>query len=613
MVRWIGAAILLLVLLAGGAWIAAGRFDFAGLAAARLGAALERPVSVGSLRLTPGRWISVSLKDVRVDNLPALAGQPMVQLARLDAELDVFSLIRGPVVIRRATVEGAKIFLARTPEGRGNWQFGSAPPANAQAGDARASFPGLYDLRFAGSELVYRTTSGTNLHIRLEEALLRTEGDDQPLVLTATGAYNNVPIRLQADLAPLAALREAGKPYEARIAVASGETQLTFQGVLTDPLNVDGAKGNLDLNAPTSAALLAIAGVSSNLDITLQLKGPFERSGDLWRMTDASGRLDDAAFTAPLLQLREGARGQPDAVKAEVAFGRLDLNALLGEGRRGSRSNADLSLAVDRAPDTLVEAKLTAERLFYAGVEADNVTLEASLDSGLIAVKAFSLTYTGSRIDADGQIAAIGEGNRGRITAKVLVSGMEAQSLRRLLGIGNLPLQGRLNAQFAVIAEGATLNAASREARASAVVDMRGGSISRRLIEIASTDVRGLFRSADGMTGISCLVAVLDVRAGAGTISPLRIRTQSGTIAGSGSFNVFRRQVDLTVSSEASTTSSFALDVPVRLSGSMNSPTIRPARWSAAGRAELAANDNVNRLLPELRPFARRNPCLSSR
>ena len=611
MVRWIGAAILLLVLLAGGAWIAAGRFDFAGFAAARASAALGRPVSVGSLRLSPGRWLSVSLKDVRVENLPAFPGQPMVHVAALDAEIDVFSLIRGPMVIRRTMVEGAKVFLARTPEGRGNWQFGSA--GSADAADARANFPSLFDLRFAGSELVYRTTSGTDLHIRLEAALLRTGADDQPVVLTATGAYNDVPIQLQADLASLTALRVSGKPYEARIAVASGETHLTFQGVLADPLNVDGAKGILELNAPTPAALLAIAGVSSTLDISLQLKGPFEHSGDLWRLTDAHGRLDDATFTASMLQLREGARGQPDAVKAEVAFDRLDLNALLGEGQRGSRSNADLSLAVDRAPDTLVEARLTASRLFYAGVEADNVTLEASLDSGLIAVKAFSLTYTGSRIDADGQIAAIGEGNRGRITAKVLVSGMEAQSLRRLLGIGNLPLQGRLNAQFAVIAEGATLNAASREARASAVVDMRGGSISRRLIEIASTDVRSLFRSADGMTGIACLVAVLDVRAGAGTISPLRIRTQSGTIAGSGSFNVFRRQVDLTVSSEASTTSSFALDVPVRLSGSMANPTIRPARWSAAGRAELAANDNVNRLLPELRPFARRNPCLSSR
>lgn len=537
----------------------------------------------------------------------------MVQVASLDVEVDAFSLIRGPMVIRHATVQGARIFLGRTPEGRGNWQFGPTASGETPAEDARANFPSLFDLRFAGSELVYRTTSGTNLHIRLEEALLRTGADDQPVELTATGAYNDVPIQLRADLAPLIALREAGKPYEARIAVESGDTHLTFQGVLTDPLNVDGAKGTLELSAPTPAALLAIAGVSSNLDISLQLKGPFERSGDLWRLTDASGRLDDAAFTAPVLQLREGARGKPDAVKAEVVFGRLDLNALLGEGQRGSRSNADLSLAVDRAPDTLVEAKLTAERLLYAGVEADNVTLEASLDSGLIAVKAFSLTYTGSRIEADGQIAAIGEGNRGRITAKVLVSGMEAQSLRRLLGIGNLPLQGRLNAQFVVIAEGATLNAASREARASAVVDMRGGSISRRLIEIASTDVRSLFRSADGMTGISCLVAVLDVRAGAGTISPLRIRTQSGTIAGSGSFNVFRRQVDLTVSSEASTTSSFALDVPVRLSGSMANPTIRPARWSAAGRAELAASDNVNRLLPELRPFARRNPCLSSR
>jgi uncharacterized protein involved in outer membrane biogenesis len=599
-------------LLAAG-WVAVGHVDFAGFVAARASASIGQPVSVGSLRLSPGRWLAVLLRDVRVGSLPGTDDQPMVQLSSLVAEVDAFSLLSGPLVIRAATVEGAKIFLARTPDGGGNWQFRARTSANPSPQDARTGFPTLLGLRFAGSEVVYRTSGGANLHIRLDEAELRTAADDQPVILTASGAYNDVPIRLRADLASLVALRDAGKPYEAQIAATSGETQLTFRGVLTDPLNVDGAKGTLELNAPTPAALLAIAGTSSALDFSLQLAGALERSGDLWKLTDAKGRIDEAALTAPLLQLLEGARGKPDSIKAEVAFDRLDLNAMLGEGQRGRRSDADLSLAVDRAPDTLATVHLTANKLFYAGVESDNVILDASLDNGLIAVRALSLNYTGARIEADGQIAAVGQQNIGRITAKVLVSGMEVQSLRRLLGIGNVPLRGPMNAQFAVVAEGATLNAASRAARASAVVDMRGGRISRRLIEIASTDLRSLFRSADGMSGISCLVAVLDVRAGAGTISPLRIRTQAGTIAGSGSFNVFRRQVDLTVSSESSTTSSFALDVPVRISGSMASPTIRPARWSATGRAELAASDNVNRLLPELRPFARRNPCLSSR
>jgi hypothetical protein len=115
------------------------------------------------------------------------------------------------------------------------------------------------------------------------------------------------------------------------------------------------------------------------------------------------------------------------------------------------------------------------------------------------------------------------------------------------------------------------------------------------------------------MSPISCLVAVVDVRGGVGTLSPLRIRSADGTITGRGSFDIYRHQIDITVASEARTTSVFALDVPIRVTGLFASPTIRPATLSAAGRAQLSAGDNVSRLLPGLQPFARRSPCLSTR
>ena len=121
------------------------------------------------------------------------------------------------------------------------------------------------------------------------------------------------------------------------------------------------------------------------------------------------------------------------------------------------------------------------------------------------------------------------------------------------------------------------------------------------------------FMDTASMSPISCLVAVLDIRGGTGTVSPLRIRSADGTITGRGTFDIYRHQIDITVASETRTTSLFALDVPVHLSGPFTAPTIGPATLSAAGRAELAASDDVSRLLPSLQPFARRSPCLSAR
>ncbi|WP_431268849.1 hypothetical protein [Dankookia sp. P2] len=185
----------------------------------------------------------------------------------------------------------------------------------------------------------------------------------------------------------------------------------------------------------------------------------------------------------------------------------------------------------------------------------------------------------------------------------------DLDTMRRAFGLRDLPLSGRLNGWVAMAAEGATLNAAAAGARVSAVVAMQGGRIAREVIETASIDLRLLFRSAQGTTPVSCLLGMLEMRAGVGEVAPLRIRSAEGTIAGTASFDLNRRQVDLVAGSVRSTTDFWALDIPVRVSGSFASPSIRPARWSADGRARLAAADNVAPLPARLRDFARANPC----
>ncbi len=218
------------------------------------------------------------------------------------------------------------------------------------------------------------------------------------------------------------------------------------------------------------------------------------------------------------------------------------------------------------------------------------------------------MTYAGARAEASGAVEAAGRG--GRVSLNLSVNNADVQELRRLLGSGPVPLLGRLEIQGAAQADGATLNAAVRAADVSAVIEMAGrGSIAREVIEMASTDVRLLFRRARGMTPVSCLLGVLTMRGGVGTVEPLRVRAAEGTVAGSGTFDLYRRRIDMTIGSEAKSTGAFALDVPVRISGSLADPSVRPAQWSAAGRARLAAGDATAALPPGLRQTAQRSPC----
>ena len=631
-------AVLLLLALAGGWWLLP-RLDLGSVAGRIGGTLLGRDLSFTGLKVVPGHWTRLEARGLRLAGLPGAA--PMLEIARAEGELDVLSLFQGPLLLRHLSVSGARLRLERAPDGTGNWHFDAEPPVVPSGGapgevrtaspeargngpealppvdpSGRARIPVLLDLVLTDGEVEIATSSGNRLHVRLDRVSLGAEDMDQPVRLSAQGAYNGLPLRLQADLASFLALRDTSEPCAVTLRASSGDTSLGSGGTMVDPLNLDGAKGQLVLEAASPDVLLSIVGsppAQPGQGPALRLAGMLERSGDHWRLRDATGSLGGAAIAGGRLRLDEGARGQPDSLALDLPFGRLDLNRLLGGASSGRSGEADLSLEVDRSPDMLVSARLSAEQLDYGALRLTGARLAARLEPGRVVLEDLSGGYLGGKAEGEGAVENLAEpgGTGGVISARLNASGLDVQALRRELGIGQIDLQGRMDGHVTLSANGETLNGAMRAAHASAVVSMAGGSIARELIELASQDLRGLFRTARGQSAISCLLGVVDLRGGVATVAPFRLRAEHGTVAGNGRFDLGRRQMDLTFGSVGSTTGALALDIPVRVSGAFAAPAIRPARWTAEGRAMLAAGNVLGRIPPELRDFARRSSCLS--
>jgi hypothetical protein len=57
--------------------------------AARAGAALGRPVSIGHLHIVPGRVVTVTADDVTIGNPPGWTGEPLARLPRLRIKVDI--------------------------------------------------------------------------------------------------------------------------------------------------------------------------------------------------------------------------------------------------------------------------------------------------------------------------------------------------------------------------------------------------------------------------------------------------------------------------------------------------------------------------------------------
>ncbi len=549
------------------------RFDLGAFAARRITAELGRPVAIAGLHITPGRWVKIDLAGVRLENLPGGTRPAMAEMTHLTAEIEAMSLLHRPINVRQLSVDGLSLLLERIDGRIANWRFG--PPKPKPSGPAdRSWFPTLRDAKMHRSEMVFRTSSGALLRTRLDDVAIEAEAADRPMRLTIAGAYNDNPVRLLGDLQSAAVLRDASIPFGAELHLASGDTTLEFKGTMTEPLDVDGADGTLTLDAPTPTAMLGFAGTTTALEISLRLTGQLHRAGDLWQLANATGALKDNPITAATLRLVEGTRSAadptrvgPDGVSADIAFDQLDLNGLFREKNGSEEPDADFPLAVDRASTTLIDARLSAREFSYGKLKGADARIDAALTPGRIAVKDLAMVYLG-RIRAAGQIEAAEKG--GRITADVSVTGAELAQLRLALGFGAIPMTGKLDAQVSASAAAETLNAATRVANISAAVSMAGGSIAREVIEMASTDIRMLFRTPRGMTPVSCLLGVLEMRGGVGVVRPLRVRAATATIAGVAQVDLNRRQFDLTIGSE------FEIDRALRARRSH--PRLRPIR-----------------------------------
>jgi uncharacterized protein involved in outer membrane biogenesis len=581
-----------------------GRFDLARAAAGFASNALGRNTKIGSLKIQAGTSSSMELRDLVIDNV-AGASQPwMLKVSRLDTEITSWSLLnfalfhRAPVVTR-LSVDGVRLLLEHGPDDRPNWHFDGQPTIAADPAAQRARFPTMFDAHARDVEISLRTSSGQLLRMSAADASMTAAGSSEKIVVTGTGAYNDTPLRLTAALQSFDQFHDVTVPVGAQAHAISGDTSLDFTGTMTDPLNADGAAGQIVLNAANLNAMLAAAGINQRVDMPVALQADVTRSGDLWRMTGGRGTLRGQAFEATS-ELREGARRAPDNLKLDADFSVLDFSKLDGPGKSG-----ETALRIDAEPGTFLDAHIIADQLLYNGSTAEHVDLAVKLEPGALTVEHLTFNIAGGEVHAEASVKNSDSG--ADLHFGTDVTNADTNRVFDVLGVGRIGLSGAADAHVLLDISAKTVAEALRKHRGTVLVTMRNGTIERKLIELASTDLRLLLRSAEGTARIACVLGVIELRDGRIRITPLRIRTNAGTVTAGGTFDPRSGAIDVTVASESASTGLFALDVPVRISGSIRDPRVLPV----LGGSGLPGTIDLRPLAPSMRDFARGNACVA--
>jgi uncharacterized protein involved in outer membrane biogenesis len=569
---------------------------------------LGREVTIGDLRLAWGRYLNLEIRDLRVANAEWSGSPDIMRIDRLTVVVYLPALARGVVQYDVLRLEGSEMLLERRNDGERNWRFGRDAPSVGRAKAAglalvpqnRRQFPDVKDLQLRDLLIVYRSEGRQDIRIDLADAKLAPDASGGAR-LTAGGAYNGIPLKLEVAGGSYAEMRDATQAYPAEFIATSGSAKIAFKGVIDEPLDFDGVRGGLTLDIADFAAFLKLFGYVRPLDFPVMLQGALDHAGDRWALAALHGIFRDSRIAGSFV-FTEGARGQPDAASVDADLDRFDLKTLL-QGIAEPAASESAGFRPELAPATTLEVRIGAKAVAYGDIDFDDVRLHGRLMPGEVAADELSFGFAGGRIMGDGALRA--RGADGAATLQVVYEKANVARLARLAGLDDGLLSGGLDGRLSLAMTGPTFDKALASSEGHAVVVMASGEISRALLEMISLDPRALFRRNSQATDIQCFLVVADIRKGNARLMPVILNAAEARLSG-GALDLASGQIDALLRSDPKSTGSLALDLPLRVTGPLDNPSVSPRldgapAWLAEPQPLPAALDPASRALASRR------------
>lgn len=464
----IAAAVLSLALLSG-LWLFSADLGFLAPRLERMAReATGREVRIDRLELRLGRRMLLGVEGLEVPSAAWDEGGPLLQVDRLRARVDLFALLGGTLQIDTLELDGARLGLLRTADGRANWRLrrsavaGEAHDEAPTNGDASPLAIALGEVRVSELELAY--TSPTRAPVRVEVA---SASRSPP----STGAAPVLQLRGRVDGRPLTLDGTLGRSRTiAPGAVIDFDLAGRFEGLVLE------ARGALDSARPARSRFFSVA-----------LRGP--AAGDLERL------LGLPAATRGAVDLRATLEPRPDGTRA------LELRGDLGTAHVDATAEVD-DLGAPRQAEFAIDASgaelgrlLRLLGLPRPAPGAFELRLQGRRDGSLLEIDEARLVHGDARLEARGRLPEFPGFAGGR--AQGTVRGTELRNVLRLLGRNGESL-GPFSADFSLDSDDAGRERLALQLEAAgAVLHVEGsgaapGRPARLGVEAEGADLRDL-------------------------------------------------------------------------------------------------------------------------
>ena len=549
--------------------------------------ATGRRFVLGELGFEPGLRPTLVASRASLANASWAKGPDMLQLDRLELQLDLPSLLTGRPEIERLVLVRPVLRLERGPNGAANWQFQPperpAAPPDPQEPAAPASagwLPAIGRLAIEDGLFTYRADpQAPELRLALPQAALSAPDPARPASLDLTGALNDVPLAAKGAIGPLPALM-TGAPTRLDLEASLAAVAVKLAGMAGRSFDL-----HAELAAPELAGLtpaLAPFGVPAGRLAALapaMLKA--HAAGDAGRVA-----VDDLAMAVAGSDLAGTVTAALDGTRPRLEaklHGRLvDLRSLLaadgaGDEPRGpSRedplfSDAPLPLDGLRRVDGRIELDL--DELRAKTLAAHDLHLVAALENGRLRVEPIAAALPGGGVTGSAALDASG----GEPALELAAAGRNLALGELIAALAPVSwLEATADFDVHLQSQGASPKALAEQLEGRVALLTGEGGLRVELLDRVAQGLRQGLGTALGLSGdivpLRCLALDTPVRRGVAE-PDLVATTPVAIVIGTGSVDLGRDRLDLVLTPRANL-AGLQVGVPVTLAGPLRQPEV---------------------------------------
>lgn len=525
---------------------------------------------------------------VRFANPDWAKEKQMVAAESMEVTVDLAQLLRRNIVFREVRFVRPVIFLEQGTEGRRNWLL----DMQQQDESARIQIVRLtLDQGTLGYDNAAQKTS-----IRATLSTSESQATGQELDFTAQGTFKGMPLKAKGSGGPVLGLRDEKTPYPLTADLAVGHTVVKVSGTITSLLKFTAMDMGLDLRGQSLAQLFPLLGITFPETRPYVTKGRLMHAGHAWYYRKFSGRIGESDI-AGTLQVDTG--NKPATLKADLVSKLLDIADLgpligvrPGRGRVAGQDDAlspqadslrpvqirllpDMPFKTDRWGSVDAQVSLKAGTIRRAGaLPLEDLVTHLSLRDSVVTLDPLDFGVAGGHLT--GVISLDGREDPIRAKAKVRARKILIAKLFPAVE-SNAAATGEINGEFNLAGNGTSVRSMLAGSNGKVGLVVVRGEISKMTMEKAGVhlwEMMELKMTGDKLVKIRCLVADFDVKEGVMHTNALVFDTEVTTIHGTGSIDLGKEKLDLTLTQKTKNTSPLALRSPIRVRGSFARPDV---------------------------------------